>query len=788
MAFRLGRLALLLAPAGAFELDAKLTKELEAWWGKDNYEKMAEEAKLDTRLTGITLCSRTTSAVERALRQVAERRREGGACSELPVALAMHAWRYQEEDLARCLAAPSGCRMACKDYPELFAQVSCDGANMTGSAPAGHCRHQVDSEVVDAPCGQTRALLRQIPQRWPDGKETKELVRTFWGLPFGETPERFKAPVAKKPWTGVRTSLDYYEERPLFCPDIPILGRNHDINEDCLLLHLYTPKKPAKKLRPVFIFFIPGGFTSSNWFQGGWYDAARFVLNNDCIFISLGYRSGLLGHWASEELAQEAGDNATGNYEAMDQRLALQWVQKNIKSFGGDPGAVTLAGHSSGAFSVQFHLLSPASKGLFARGILEGTALDSEWYYAYKEDAVSFYQTLGRAMGCQGRDQLRCLRALPLGAFFNISQHQVGQDLGKIKNISKWGLAGSIAEAIWSAMGFKGGVQHAGLQVGDLPIRATPLFPALPAGFVVDGSPRGLPKPPRQLYEAQEVNPAQVYLNHGTDEGTIFAFLMYAAYPWYKEPTLTHAATDEIMAWAFESKVATQYPHGRGSEAPFYRMSRAIQDSTFLCPHRRFAQKFSQIHSFSTFYAETTFAGGQKDEKNDTNWFSAVLHRDLEYFVGAWHMNQVKWIFGANDTLKLCNSTKAADAGFDRSPWLEEDELMHQLVNCRYALFMHCGSPDTESVCASEVLQTNSCRYAFGSAPHGPRFLPYEMSDRKRFVLNPSKRKPAFLAPTEEEDRLCAYWDSAKPMRFLTSACRGCDSQEPRPELQEIRV
>ena len=42
---------------------------------------------------------------------------------------------------------------------------------------------------------------------------------------------------------------------------------------------------------------------------------------------------------------------------------------------------------------------------------------------------MSFYQTLGRAMGCQGRDQLRCLRALPLGAFFNISQHQVGQDL-----------------------------------------------------------------------------------------------------------------------------------------------------------------------------------------------------------------------------------------------------------------------------------------------------------------------------------------------------------------------
>eukprot|EP00434_Breviolum_minutum_P046720 symbB.v1.2.042778.t1/scaffold11019.1/size1409/1 len=48
-----------------------------------------------------------------------------------------------------------------------------------------------------------------------------------------------------------------------------------------------------------------------------------------------------------------------------------------------------------------------------------------------------------------------------------------------------------------------------GLQVGDLPITATPLWPALPATFVVDGSPRGLPAAPRQLYEAHQVNPAK---------------------------------------------------------------------------------------------------------------------------------------------------------------------------------------------------------------------------------------------------------------------------------------
>ena len=52
-------------------------------------------------------------------------------------------------------------------------------------------------------------------------------------------------------------------------------------------------------------------------------------------------------------------------YLFQDQRLALEWVQENIRNFGGNPGAVTLSGESAGAISVAIHMASNKSRGLF---------------------------------------------------------------------------------------------------------------------------------------------------------------------------------------------------------------------------------------------------------------------------------------------------------------------------------------------------------------------------------------------------------------------------------------
>jgi carboxylesterase type B len=56
-------------------------------------------------------------------------------------------------------------------------------------------------------------------------------------------------------------------------------------------------------------------------------------------------------------------EDVPGNAGLKDQVMALRWVQQNIAQFGGDPGNVTLCGQSAGGVSVQYHMLSPMSKG-----------------------------------------------------------------------------------------------------------------------------------------------------------------------------------------------------------------------------------------------------------------------------------------------------------------------------------------------------------------------------------------------------------------------------------------
>ena len=93
------------------------------------------------------------------------------------------------------------------------------------------------------------------------------------------------------------------------------------------------------------------------------------MVKHDVIVVTFNYRLGVLGFLAHPSLSQEAASNTSGNYGLLDQIAALQWVQRNIVAFGGDPENVTVFGQSSGSISISALVTSPLAEGLFQRAI-----------------------------------------------------------------------------------------------------------------------------------------------------------------------------------------------------------------------------------------------------------------------------------------------------------------------------------------------------------------------------------------------------------------------------------
>lgn len=242
-------------------------------------------------------------------------------------------------------------------------------------------------------------------------------VSVYKGIPYAAPPVgalRWRPPVAPVAWTGVRNADS-------FGPACPQPGGEmaHGMpqSEDCLTLNVWTGAKPGStERRPVYVWIYGGGFIggtgASPEFDG------EALARKGIVVVTFNYRVGVLGFLATPELSRESGHNASGNYGLMDDIAALQWVQKNITAFGGDPAKVTIGGQSAGAGSVGFMAMSPLAKGLFRTGIAESHARDprdTELRYL----SVS-YRTLPNAeqsgtryAEARGARSLADLRAMP---------------------------------------------------------------------------------------------------------------------------------------------------------------------------------------------------------------------------------------------------------------------------------------------------------------------------------------------------------------------------------------
>lgn len=200
---------------------------------------------------------------------------------------------------------------------------------------------------------------------WIQGTVTPEMT-VYKGIPFAAPPVgdlRWKAPQPVIPWEGVREATDYASG--------PMQGGNNPwgYSEDCLYLNVWSPAKSPKDKLPVMVWIYGGGFgggTSADPLFDGTELAREGV-----IMVSTNYRVGKLGFLAHPELSAENPEGVSGNYGLLDQIAALQWVQRNIASFGGDPAKVTIFGESAGGIAVSMLCASPLAKGLFRGAICQ---------------------------------------------------------------------------------------------------------------------------------------------------------------------------------------------------------------------------------------------------------------------------------------------------------------------------------------------------------------------------------------------------------------------------------
>jgi para-nitrobenzyl esterase len=267
-----------------------------------------------------------------------------------------------------------------------------------GMGPAPRVRKKSSNPAIVTEDGPLKGIVA------PD-------INEYLGIPYAAPPvgeQRWMPPQPHGRWHGVLKAT----ETGNACPQLDPFG-NEFGDEDCLTLNVYTPglKKNQNKHDglPVMVWIHGGSLVTGS---GAFYDPTQLVERGNVIVVTINYRLGVLGFFAHPALDVEGHLNA--NYGLMDQQFALQWVQRNIAAFGGDPDRVTIFGQSAGALSVYSNLASPTAADLFQRAIAESGAYTSFQDYlqsiVHLATAEAEGAAFAAAVGC-GNQTAQCLRA-----------------------------------------------------------------------------------------------------------------------------------------------------------------------------------------------------------------------------------------------------------------------------------------------------------------------------------------------------------------------------------------
>ncbi|KAL2802138.1 Alpha/Beta hydrolase protein [Aspergillus granulosus] len=241
-------------------------------------------------------------------------------------------------------------------------------------------------------------------------------ISYFRKIPFAAPPtgeNRFRAP---QPPLKISDGIYDTDQDFDMCPQRTVNG-----SEDCLYLGLFsrpwdTERASKTTLRPVLIVFHGGAFiqgSASFTLPPSSFPILNATTLNDYVVIYPSYRLNAFGFLPGKAIQESPTSDL--NPGLLDQEYVLEWVQKQIKHFGGDPRNVTVWGQSAGGGSVVAQVLANGRRGhkkLFSKAF----ASSPFWPKTYRYDdpeAEAIYEQLVNLTGCaDAKDSLKCLKSV----------------------------------------------------------------------------------------------------------------------------------------------------------------------------------------------------------------------------------------------------------------------------------------------------------------------------------------------------------------------------------------
>ncbi len=241
-------------------------------------------------------------------------------------------------------------------------------------------------------CGQNNVVMKAPPITAGEDTQVKTVygpiegyldggIYTFKGIRYAKA-ERFMPPQEPDTFTELRQCKLYGPKAPQgqsfnwndsgsqtdysFGNQFVLEPMNEDA---CLVLNVWTPSITDGKKRSVFMWIHGGGYSSGSAHDLPCYEGRALAEKGDIVVVSINHRLNVLGYLDLTALGGRYSQSV--NLGMQDIVKALEWANKNIDRFGGNPDDVTIGGQSGGGGKVSTLLAMPSAKGLFKKAIVQ---------------------------------------------------------------------------------------------------------------------------------------------------------------------------------------------------------------------------------------------------------------------------------------------------------------------------------------------------------------------------------------------------------------------------------